>query len=208
MSQQQRRRDRWKKVQRERRCVARARANRARLAELQAHTTESTSVRSDNARLPHGFWSPSTFGVEANGKKLQEWQLQEQQQQRQQQLFGGSVVHQAVPLQGDTAPLEHLGTGARAFVDRTVNATETAELKQMVPKFSRAIGTKVSANCPALHFEAAMSNDLQILQPLGSGGASVSKQNLGVSPDEPCWLLYSYSTMGPKTSPKLCRWHL
>jgi len=170
------RNDKWKKGQREKRCitrVARASAHCARLAESQAC----------------------------------------------------KPVFQEVPLQGGTTSLEHLATVAKALVDHTANAAATAKLKQTVPKFSRAPGTKVSANCPALHLEAAasyaamstgasmlaamqrlqklnlsfngmppntskVSTDLQPLQPPGNRGTNISKQNLELRPDEPCWLAY------------------
>jgi len=80
---------------------------RTQLAESRASTSEASSSHNGDA--------------ETGGKK------------RQEKL----VFHNAVPLQGVTAPLEHL-----------VNAVATAELKQTVPKLCRVPGTKVSANCP------------------------------------------------------------
>jgi len=203
ISKQRQRRDQWKKDQREKRCVARECARVARLTE--------TDPSCDDACLPHGCESPSALDAET----------------------------QAASLHSPARPVEHLATVAKAIVDRTLNATATAEFKHPVPHFNRAPGTEVPANFPEWHPEVAASraamstqaamlavvqhlqklnlsvDDMQQgakkavpLQPPGSRVTNISKQNLELRPDEPCWLAYNCSTLGSKTSLALCHWRL
>jgi len=213
LSKQQRHREQYKKSQRQKRFVARERARVAQLAESWKLTNVANRARINDACFPHGCWSPSALDAEAEGEKLHASATVPVEHQvclartlvgrtvnaaasTELKLTEQIVPKQTVPRFGRTpgtkgfanCPALHL-EGTASCATMSIDPTMLAMMRPF-QKLNLSFNNMLpSAN--------KVSMDLQLLQPTGSHGTTISKQNLELRPDEPCWLAYSGSKMDP-----------